>query len=320
MYARQAIPDALSLLAREQDGVITREQAVGHGLSATGVTRLVRDGLWLRVARGVYLTAPIQPSWPALAWAGVLIGGDHARLGGLAAAHLHGLLADPPPEIQVLIPNVQAVPKVAGPWCFLRERPGARRSQSIGSPSRLSVEDTVLDLVCDPDCDARAAAHWLTLAVQSRRTTPKSLLRAAEDRHFLPARAVVLKILADTAAGARSPLELDYLNLVERAHGLPEGTRQKSRRGTEVDVLYREYALIVELDGRLGHEGIGRFRDMRRDNASTTDGLATLRYGKADVFGSPCEVAVEVARNLALRGWEGPGHSCALCHPVAWGM
>lgn len=84
-----------------------------------------------------------------------------------------------------------------------------------------------------------------------------------------------------------------------------------------MDVLYDEYAVIVELDGQLGHTGMGRFRDMCRDNASTTDALATLRYGKGDVFGIPCEVADEVGTNLMLRGWEGPPTRCPLCRRVA---
>ena len=174
----------------------------------------------------------------------------------------------------------------------------------------------MLDAISDPDCDAREAVNWLTMAVQSRRATPRRILQAAEERHFLARRALIVRVLDDVAAGARSPLEIDYLNLVERAHGLPAGTRQMRRRGTEVDVLYEEFALVVELDGRLGHEGMGRFRDMRRDNASTSDGLATLRYGKADVFGIPCTVAVEVARTLMLRGWEGPAHPCHHCQDV----
>ncbi|HZA72058.1 MAG TPA: hypothetical protein VE476_04030, partial [Propionibacteriaceae bacterium] len=32
------------------------------------------------------------------------------------------------------------------------------------------------------------------------------------------------------------------------------------------DVKYDRYGLIVELDGRLGHEAEGRFRDMNPDN------------------------------------------------------
>lgn len=286
-------------------------------MSPTAVTRLVRDGFWVRTARGIYLTAPVSPSWPALAWSGVLIGGDAARLGGLAAAHLYGLVTEPPPRIDVLIPATVSRPRSIGPWCFTRERLGARQTRTVGSPPRLTLEDTVLDLVCDPDCGDREAVNWLTMAVNSRRTTPQQILRAAQYRHFLRQRALVTAVLDDVAAGARSPLEVDYLNLVERAHGLPAGRRQASRRGTEVDVLYEAYGLLVELDGRLGHTGMGRFRDMRRDNAATTDGLATLRYGKADVFGIPCEVADEVAHNLMRRGWEGSAHRCDRCRNVA---
>lgn len=47
-----------------------------------------------------------------------------------------------------------------------------------------------------------------------------------------------------------------------------------------------DYGLLIELDGRIGHTGDGRFRDMRRDNAAATDGLATLRYGWHDVSGA----------------------------------
>lgn len=187
----------------------------------------------------------------------------------------------------------------------------------MGSPPRLTIEDTVLDLIGNPDCNVREVVNLLTMAVSTRRTTAKRILQAAEQRHFLPRRAMVERTLADVAVGARSPIEVDYLNLVERAHGLPIGRRQASRRRTEVDVLYDEFGLLVELDGRLGHEGMGRFRDMRRDNASTSDGLATLRYGKADVFGIPCEVAAEVSHNLMQRGWEGLGQACEHCRKAA---
>lgn len=317
VYARQPIPEALTRLAGLQAGVVTREQALGHGLAVSAITRLVRDGFWNRITRGTYLTAPVVPSWSALAWSGVLLGGDHARIGGLAAAHLYGLLPDAPAQIEVLLPAAVAAPRVVGPWYFHRERAGVRQARSPGSPPRLTIEDTVLDLVCDPDCDAREAVNRLTMAVQSRHTTPQRVLRAAEARHFLAKRALVRSVLEDVAAGTRSPIEVDYLNLVERAHGLPVGRRQASRRGTEVDVLYEDYGLLVELDGRLGHAGMGRFRDMHRDNSATSDGLATLRYGKADVFGIPCEVAMEVASNLMRRGWKDSPCRCDHCRWVA---
>ena len=318
MHARQPVPERLFRLAAEQSGVIDREQALGHGFSDAGIRRLLDQQVWLRLTRGVYLTVALNPTpWTALAWAGVLIGGDRARLGGTAAGHLHGLIPDPPARLEILVPAAGAVPRLSGPWDFRRERAEARLPATVGAPPRLTIEDTVLDLVDDPDCSARSAVHWITVAVQTRRTTPQRILRAAEARSRLRNRALVNSLLPDVRSGVRSPLELDYLRDVERAHSLPIGRRQQSRRGTEVDVWYDEYGLLVELDGRLGHTGLGRFRDMRRDNAATSDGLATLRYGSADVLGIPCEVASEVAHNLVLRGWPGPGQRCDRCRRVA---
>jgi very-short-patch-repair endonuclease len=315
--ARQPIPEALTRLAGFQSGVVSREQALGTGFGSAGLNRLIRSGIWIRVSPGIYLTAAVPISWPALAWSGVLIGGDAARLGGRAAAFLHDLVAKPPDQIEVLVPASRAAPAVSGVWYFRRERAGVRSQASVGSPPRLSVEDTVLDLVDEPDCTARDAVNWLTMAVQARKTAPERILRAAQGRHFLRQRRLVEEVLVDVGAGVRSPLELDYLREVERAHRLPVGRRQVGRRNTEVDVFYEDYGLLVELDGRLGHTGMGRFRDMRRDNAATTDGLATLRYGKAAVFGTPCEVAREVSANLVRLGWHGTPQRCARCRRAA---
>ena len=310
------MPAALRELALHQSGVVSREQALGVGFTDSGLARELRDGTWQRLATGIYLTSVGPPSWEANAWAGTLIGGDSARIGGRAAGYLHRLVEAPPVPIEILVP-IASRPRVAGPWTFRRERPGVRLPRTVGSPPRITVEDVVLDLISDPDCDARQAVHWVTAAVQARRTTPQRLFRAAEQRHFLVRRPLLHAVLDDVRDGVRSPIEQDYLHKVERAHALPVGRRQASRRNTEVDVLYDEFGLVVELDGRIGHAGMGRFRDMRRDNAATSDGLATLRYGSADVFGIPCQVAEQVSSNLMRRGWTGPLTRCPLCRRAA---
>ena len=126
-------------------------------------------------------------------------------------------------------------------------------------------------------------------------------------------------MLSDVAKGVESPLELRYLRDVERAHGLPEGQRQRYRGGLRhrTDVSYDEFAVLVELDGRLGHEGAGRFRDMRRDNDFALRALLTLRYGWPDVVDRPCEVAFQVATVLADRGWTGLFGRCHRCERVS---
>jgi hypothetical protein len=70
---------------------------------------------------------------------------------------------------------------------------------------------------------------------------------------------------------------------------------------------------LVELDGRLGHEGMDRFRDMERDNRFALVDWTTLRYGWYDVVERPCEVATQVAQLLMSRGWPGTPTCCPRC-------
>ena len=128
-------------------------------------------------------------------------------------------------------------------------------------------------------------------------------------------RKLVTGILGDVAVGAESPLEMRFLHDVERPHGLPRGDRQQSRRGLPYasDVGYDDYQLLVELDGRKGHEGVGRFRDMKRDNQFALIEWITLRYGWFDVVHRPCVVAFEIAAALVARGWTGLPTRCFRC-------
>jgi hypothetical protein len=77
------------------------------------------------MARGVAWTRTGDPTWPALARAGTLLGGDHARLGPKASGHVWRL-RPAPTTVDVLVPY--ATPRtVTGPWRFVRERAGCIR-------------------------------------------------------------------------------------------------------------------------------------------------------------------------------------------------
>lgn len=168
--------------------------------------------------------------------------------------------------------------------------------------------------------DRRSVVHWLTVAVQRRRTTPRRLAAALRARSRQPERALVTDLLTETGLGIESPLEHRYLHGVERRHALPRGVRQVRRRGRtgRRDVGYPEFGVLVELDGLQGHTGEGRFRDFRRDNEALVDGLITLRYGWADITERPCAVAVQIATVLGHRGWQGSPHPCLDCPPAPW--
>jgi very-short-patch-repair endonuclease len=312
VQARQEVPAALRRLAQSQAGVLSREQVLGLGLSSRVIERLIASDRWRPLARGIYLTVPSDPSWDALAWGGVLAGGPKARLGPRSSGHLHRLIEASPDPVDVLVPAANDARR-AGPWQFLRERPDARSLRSVGSPPRLTVEATVLDLsACSTEGEV---VGLITTAVQRRLTTPRRLSQAMDARSRQRHRRLIKVLLDDVSIGAESVLEVSYLRNVERPHGLPRGLRQQSRHGLRYisDVGYDEYALLVELDGRTGHEGIGRFRDMDRDNRFATVGWVTLRYGWFDVVEHPCSVVRQVAAVLTARGWPGPLRRCPRC-------
>jgi hypothetical protein len=188
-----------------------------------------------------------------------------------------------------------------------------RARRSVGDPPRLTVESAVLDVA-----DARTAAEvvgLVTTAVQRRLTTVyrlrQELTQRARHRH----RALLKDLLADVEAGAESPLELRYLRDVEQPHGLPKGRRQQSRSGLQfqTDVDYDVYGLVVELDGRAGHEGLGQFRDMDRDNRHMLLNTRTLRYGSYDLVARPCGVAFQVYYALTRQGYLEPFLRCRRC-------
>ena len=269
------------------------------------------------MVHGVYATGPLD--WTGQLWAGVLLGGDQARIGGEASGFLWAI-ASQPDQIVVMVPDSSPV-QSRHPWTFRRERPGVRSPRSPGEPPRLTLPDTTLDL-----CDQAAPSEVVgivTRAVGTRRTSAAQLRSALQTRSRFRHRQLVADLLGDIDVGARSWLEVRYLHDVERAHGLPRGNRQNPIRGRHGwfwrDIRYDPYGLVVELDGRIGHEGEGRFRDMVRDNVAVLHNETTLRYGHHDLTSSPCGIAYQVAAILTVRGWPGVLRRCALCADVPLG-
>jgi hypothetical protein len=250
--------------------------------------------------------------WLEQAWAAVLAVGPGGALSHRSAGYLDRLVDDAPELIDVCLPrHGWRTPRLAGVLLHCSAHLAGSRHPSR-TPPRTRIEHTVLDLVA-ASATVGDAAGWVLRGCQRRLTTADRLRATLEQRNRMRWRQLVTAMLADVDAGAHSPLELEHLRRVERAHGVPPGQRQARGGGRHViwiDVAYPEFGLRVELDGRLGHVEDGRFRDRRRDNGGVLNGQATLRYGWAEVFGTPCEVAAEQAQVLAMRGWQGRPRGC----------
>lgn len=306
MRTRTQVPPALDRLARQQDGVVTRAQALAVGLTRDGVQGLLAAGLLLPMARGIYSTGRI--GWMQWARAGLLVAGEGSTLGGLAAAHVMGF-AEPPRLIDVWVPpqRPRIVRNSVHPWLFHR---GARAQ--IGNPPHASLEQTVVDLCAEDSADGMSS--WIGAVLAEYRTTPERLLNALDAAGSVKNRALIAECVEAGRPGAHSPLEARYLRDVERVHGLPTGVRQESvSDGTKSDVVYEDWRTIVELDGRAWHWGMRQNRDSLRDARHLAMGMVTMRFGWADMVDRPCEVARLVADVLASRGWQGRMTPCPAC-------
>ncbi|MDQ3714998.1 MAG: DUF559 domain-containing protein [Actinomycetota bacterium] len=318
MHRRRELPTALTELALEQAGVVTRQQATTSGLGRHVIERLVGQrsaDSWMVLAPGIYFTRSGPVPWLALAWAGVLVGGPGSVLTKLSAATLHGLTDGEPLPIQVLVPHSRRM--TDRPWVrFQRQREQVRMASAPALPARTRLEDTVLDLcACGGPADV---VDWITRAVQRRLTTPARLHEALLGRRRQRHRFLIEQVLGDADVGVHSQLEYRFARDVERTHRLPTGRRQFRVPGTDryADVAYDEFALLIELDGRIGHVEKGMWRDRTRDNAHAIAGWLTLRFGWRDVVTDPCAVAAQIAAVLCTRGWTGRLSACSTCGSV----
>jgi hypothetical protein len=302
--------------------VVSRSQALRAGLTDDTIRFRVRSNRWRPIHRAVYATFTGVPDGGALQWAAVLAAGHGAVLSHETAADLHGLTDKPADMIHVTIPRACHVVAVCGVRIHravrIREAPAGRNN-----PPRTEIEETVLDLT-QTAATFDDVCGWVTRALARQLTNEAMLREAMRQRTKLRWRAELRELIAAAASGDHSVLEYRYDRDVERAHGLPEPVRQApfaqadGRRGRR-DRLYREYAVVVELDGRLAHAIEVQWRDKARDNAAAGNGMQSLRYGWTHVRWHPCETALEVAKVLRGRGWTGwpkpcsPG--CAVARP-----
>jgi very-short-patch-repair endonuclease len=301
----------LDELRQVQCGVLSRQQLLACALSNDHVRAQVRARRWQRLFR-VYLTFSGPPPRESVLWAAVLSAGAGAVLSHQSAAEVVGLVDEAQTPIHLTVPPSRRV--VAAPGLVVHNSIRIERARHpTRLPPQTRVEETVVDLT-QTSPSLEHALSWIARACGRRLTRPERIAATIDARKKMRWRTELLGSVADVAAGAQSPLELRYLRDVERAHRLPTASRQHAvvRAGSRSydDVCYSAFGVVVELDGRAAHPEETRWRDMRRDNASVTDGRRVLRYGWADVAARPCEVAAQVSRVLGAAGWPGAPRPC----------
>jgi very-short-patch-repair endonuclease len=293
----------LNILATQAE-VISRRQARAAGMSASRIDNMLRSKRWQALQQGVYAAFSGSPGREAQLWAVTLRAGPRSALSFRTAAELYGLVTDQTPLVHVTVPSSQRTRPIRGAVVHYSATVDRVRQPTL-LPPRTSIEETVLDLVQASD-SLDEAIDWICRAVSRRLTTSNRLSAALAIRRRMKWRNDLRLALGDIDDGGQSILELRYITSVEREHGLPRARRQvpfrAGGRSAQIDNLYDDASLAVELDGRAYHPPEQRSADNRRDGALATLGILTVRYSWADVATRPCDVAAEVAALLAVRG------------------
>ncbi len=179
------------------------------------------------------------------------------------------------------------------------------RVQWIVGPPRVRMEDALLSRCAEATSRVDALAV-LTDACRRRITTPARLADELHRRTTVARRGWLLQALDEAADGVQSMLESGYRRRVERAHGLPRPDRQRTERTEDGvvhrDVTYERFRLVIELDGRIGHElSHDRWDDQDRDLLVAGSEVMTLRLGWRHCESTPCRTAGRLARVLRTR-------------------
>ena len=293
----------VATLAARQHGVVTRTQLVGLGLSADVIDRRLSTGRLRSLHRGVYMVGPMFPAH-ATEMAAVLACGPGAVLSHRSAASLWQLLPYParPTLVDVTAPEADRRPR------------GIRvhRVRSLGKGETARVKRipvttparTLLDLAAD------AAPRELEQAVaqaESRNLTNRRKLFSLLARYRGRGGTRALRALLERAARpalTRSEAEERFLALVRSAR-LPAPDVNVLLGRHEVDFLWREEGLVVEVDGFAFHSSRASFEaDRRRDAELAAQGLRVIRVTWRQIADQPEATLVSVAQALVLRGQE----------------
>ncbi len=278
-------PDrVIAAFAERQHGRVNRRQLLEAGLTRHQVQRRVETGRLHPEHAGVYAVGHRRSgSWGVYA-AAVLAYAPQAVIGVLSGAAMWGVRDSRRSTVDVVLA------KEGG-----RERPGValHRSRVLTPADVVHLHGIPVTSVPRTYVDIAAQLSPGGLARAWREGVHRGLLDVgaleAELRHARPGTAAVHALLADreVVPVLRSELEERAWRLIRRAQlGRPEANvwLPEVAGGIEVDLLWRERRLIVELDGWRTHGTYAAFHaDRSRDALAQLMGYRIVRLTWRDV-------------------------------------
>lgn len=283
----------LNELLRCQDGVLTLAQARAVGISKDVANRRVRSGEWIRCSPGVYFVDDRPFDDRARVRSAVWGFGDRAAASGLTAAWWLELTRFAPDVVEVTVPRDSNGRPHSG--CRVRRRD--LHPRDIVERDGLRV--TALPLTVVEAAVRRGGGPKLMDNALQRHVDLPRLWAAHlhnKGRYGSPA---ARRLLQAAKAGTRSEAERVFKRLLDNA-GITGWKANQKVIGYEVDFLFREARVIVEVDGFAFHTDADAFaRDREKQNALVLAGYQVLRFTWLDVTRYPDRVIALIKRAIS---------------------
>ena len=252
-----------------QGGVITRGQALAHGMTASAYRRRITSGRWQTVLPAVAVAHSGAVGFEEKVQAAVLYAGPGAAVAGDALLHLLGSRRDPDPGVVDVA--VAAATQVSA-YAFFRPHRCSRLLElvhPVRRPVQLRAAPGVLYAAAWAPTD-RAAEWRVAAAVQRRLVTVPQLRQALGVLPRLPRRALIRRVLDDVQLGAHARSELDFLAFLRR-NRLPRPDRLqllvRANGKRYLDAWWERQRVAAEVDGA-HHVEVGTWdQDAMRSNA-----------------------------------------------------
>jgi very-short-patch-repair endonuclease len=287
------------MIAQRQRGRVNRTQLLTAGITSGMIGRMVRNGWLYQEHNGVYAVGHPAPIELGRETAALLACCEAAVLSHLTAAALWKLR---PPRrdddpVDVLVPPGQHGSRNG--IRFHRTR-GLRRQDirffkglPITSPARTLLDIT--GLVSERELERALDEGLVNRIVRAKEV--RDVLARTRGRHG----ASLLANLLDGRAGStvtRSQAEERFLALVRDAE-LPMPEVNARVHGYEVDFLWREQGVAVEVDGYRYHSTRSAFeRDSAKGAKLTAAGLHVMRVTWLQMDHEPLAVVARLSQAL----------------------
>jgi very-short-patch-repair endonuclease len=291
--------EGLAQLASLQCGMVQRRQLDALGISRGSVASRVVGGRLYRRFPGVFSVGYPRDDWQARLAGALLYLRQDSVISHRAAAGLWGLI--PEPELV----QVTVIGRHVG------SRPGLRLHRVAGLDIRdvrildglpvTSPARTLIDFASEADEAQllRAVAEGRVAGLINDADLTAAIARCP--RRPGTGRLNLVRRQEVGRAPTRSDAERLLLSVVRKAE-LPEPMVNVRLLGFEVDFLWREARLVIEMDGYAAHGHRGAFeKDRRRDQVLIAAGYRVIRVTWRQLCEEPVAVVARIAQALVVR-------------------